>query len=121
MTEYAGRGRMKLSAGKGTMPGRKQVFRRTADGVAVGDVVARRDEALEGPSLLEPAMLGGKRVKVRAALSELRARSQAMIAALPPALRSLDQATEPYPVAVSDRLQADAKALALHLSHAAGP
>ena len=44
-----------------------------------------------------------------------------MIAALPPALRGLEQLTEPYPVAVSDRLQADAKALALHLSHVACP
>ncbi|HKN28383.1 MAG TPA: nicotinate phosphoribosyltransferase [Roseiarcus sp.] len=121
LTEYAGHGRMKLSARKGTMPGRKQIFRRTADGVAVGDVVARRDETLEGTPLLEPAMLGGTRVKASAPLSELRERSGAMIAALPPALRGLEQATEPYPVAVSDRLQADANALALHLSHAAGP
>ena len=120
LTEYAGRGRMKLSAGKGTMPGRKQVFRRTADGVAVGDVVAGRDETLVGTPLLEPAMLGGRRVKASAPLSELRERSQAMIAALPKALRTLDEAREPYPVAVSDRLQADAKALALHLSRAGG-
>ena len=120
LTEYAGRGRMKLSAGKGTMPGRKQVFRRTADGVAVGDVVAGRDETLVGTPLLEPAMLGGRRVKASAPLSELRERSQAMIAALPKALRTLDEAREPYPVAVSDRLQADAKELALHLSRAGG-
>ena len=119
MTEYAGRGRMKLSTRKGTLPGRKQVFRRTADGVALADMVARRDETLEGTPLLEPAMLGGRRVKASAPLSELRERSQAMIAALPKALRTLDEAREPYPVAVSERLQA--KALALHLSHAAGP
>ena len=43
-----------------------------------------------------------------------------MIAALPPALRCLEQVAEPYPVALSDRLQADAKALALHLSRAGG-
>ncbi len=115
LTEYAGRGRMKLSARKETLPGRKQVFRRTVDGLGLGDVVARRDETLEGTPLLEPAMLGGRRVKPSAPLSELRARSQAMIAALPSALRALD-ATSPYPVAVSDRLQEDARALAQRLS-----
>jgi nicotinate phosphoribosyltransferase len=119
LTEYAGRGRMKFSARKETTPGCKQVFRRMADGFAVGDMVARRDERLEGTPLLEPAMLGGKRVKARAALPELRARSRAMIAVLPSALRALDAAS-PYRVAVSDRLQADARALAQHLSHAAG-
>lgn len=119
LTEYAGRGRMKLSARKETTPGCKQVFRRMADGVAVGDMVARRDETLEGTPLLEPAMLGGKRVKARAALFELRARSRAMIAVLPSALRALDAAS-PYRVAVSDRLQADARALAQRLGHAAG-
>jgi hypothetical protein len=41
--------------------------------------------------------------------------SQAMIAALPSALRALDAAS-PYPVAVSDRPQEDARALAQRLS-----
>ena len=59
LTEYAGSGRMKLSARKGTMPGRKQVFRRMAGGLAIGDVVARRDETHEGAPLLEPAMISG--------------------------------------------------------------
>ena len=108
LTEYAGRGRMKLSARKVTTPGRKQVFRRMADGAAIGDMVARRDETLEGTPLHEPAMLGGRRVKPSAPLSELRARSQAMIAVLPSALRALDAAS-PYPVAVSNRLQEDAR------------
>ena len=41
LTEYAGKGRMKLSAGKRSLPGRKQVFREFRDGVAVRDVIAR--------------------------------------------------------------------------------
>ena len=121
LTEYAERGRMKLSARKRTMPGRKQVFRKMADEVALGDVVARRDETLEGTPLLEPAMVGGRRVKASASLSELNARSRAMIAALPPAMRALDEATTPDPVAVSARLQADASALAQRQSRLARP
>ncbi|MBM3654062.1 MAG: nicotinate phosphoribosyltransferase, partial [Alphaproteobacteria bacterium] len=35
LTEYAGEGRMKLSAGKRSLPGRKQVFREFRDGAAV--------------------------------------------------------------------------------------
>ena len=39
-----------------------------------------------------------------------------MIAALPPRLRALDAAERPYPVTVSDRLRADADALAARLA-----
>ncbi|MGO8914683.1 MAG: nicotinate phosphoribosyltransferase [Stellaceae bacterium] len=118
LTEYAGSGRMKFSARKGTMPGRKQVFRRMAGGLAIGDVVARRDETHEGAPLLEPAMASGRRIKARARISDLRDRSAAMIAALPPRLRALDAAERPYPVTVSDRLRADADALAARLASA---
>ena len=65
LTEYAGSGRMKLSAKKATMPGRKQVFRRTVNGLAAGDVIARRDETHDGTPLLECVMRGGKRTKER--------------------------------------------------------
>ncbi len=115
LTEFAGSGRMKLSTRKRTMPGRKQVFRRTAGGLAIGDVVARRDERCEGVPLLEPAMASGRRVEARARISDLRDHSSAMIAALPPRLRALEAAERPYPVTVSDRLRADADALAARL------
>ena len=39
-----------------------------------------------------------------------------MIAALPPRLRALDAGEESYPVTVSDRLRADADALAARLT-----
>ncbi|MGO8921179.1 MAG: hypothetical protein ACLQJR_35280, partial [Stellaceae bacterium] len=101
-----------------TMPGRKQVFRRMAGGLAIGDVVARRDETHEGAPLLEPAMASGRRVEARARISDLRDRSSAMIAALPPRLRALEGAERPYPVTVSDRLRAEADALAARLGRA---
>ncbi len=118
LTEYAGSGRMKLSARKGTLPGPKQVFRQMSNGIAIGDVVGRRDETLEGAPLLELAMASGRRVKTRAKLSELTNRSAAMMAALPPSLRALDKAAKPYPVNVSKRLEADAAAVAARLSRA---
>ena len=88
---------MKLSARKGTLPGRKQVFRLTADGVALADMVARRDETLERTPLLEPAMLGGRRVKASAPLSELRERSEAMIAACPRPCAAWNRWRNPIP------------------------
>ena len=119
LTEFAGTGRMKLSARKATTPGRKQIYRQTAGGFAARDVVARRDESCEGTRLLEPVMRGGVRLKERADLMTLREASAAMIGALPTPLRALDKAERPYPVVESDRLRADASALAARLSRAA--
>jgi nicotinate phosphoribosyltransferase len=60
LVEYDGRPVMKLSAGKVTLPGRKQVFR----GSAGPDVIARRDEPCpaDAEPLLEPQMRNGIRV-----------------------------------------------------------
>lgn len=60
LVEYADRPVMKLSAGKVTLPGRKQVFR----GSAGPDVIARRDEPCpaDAEPLLEPQMRDGIRV-----------------------------------------------------------
>ena len=111
---------MKLSARKGTTPGRKQIFRHTADGVAIRDVVARRDEPHVGAPLLEPVMLGGERVKQPLPLAALKDGATAMIASLPPALRALNRADKGYHVVASDLLQADAAALTARLTRAAG-
>ena len=63
LAAYAGRGRIKLSTEKETLPGRKQVFRRRdAAGLASGDVIARADERLEGEPLLEQVMREGGRL-----------------------------------------------------------
>jgi len=116
LTEYAGVGRMKLSARKATMPGRKQVFRRFADGVAAGDVVGRADETLEGTPLIVPAMIAGRRAAARSDIPALARRAAAAIRALPENLRALAPTREPYRVALSDRLAADAAALAARLA-----
>jgi nicotinate phosphoribosyltransferase len=106
LTEYEGAGRMKLSAAKSTLPGRKQVFRATGH-----DVIARFDEKLEGKPLLAPVMRGGKRLAPLADLSDLRAAAAKAAAALPAEIRALEPARQAYPVTVSAALQADAEAV----------
>ena len=66
LQEYAGIARRKRSAGKATWPGRKQVYRRYGDdGLLAGDTVGLDAEGLPGATLLEPVMLGGRRMVER--------------------------------------------------------
>lgn len=101
LTEYAGLGRMKLSAGKRSLPGRKQVYRRVEGGVAVGDTIARFWERCPGRPLLEPVMIGGRRIGAPPSLVDIRARAASLIAELPRHLRSLEPTSLPYPVDLS--------------------
>ena len=54
------RGVAKLSEGKTTLPGTKQVFRRFDDGAMAGDVVGTAEEELDGEPLLVPVMREGE-------------------------------------------------------------
>lgn len=108
LAEYAGEGRIKLSTAKLTLPGRKQVYRRSRDGRVVGDVVGLEGEPLEGAPLLVEVMRDGRRVaSSEGALEAARARAVAGLASLPEGLRSLEHAAEPYPVEVSAGLRAE--------------
>ncbi len=102
---YAGTGRVKLSPGKPILPGRKQVFRVAEDGAAVSDVIARKDEELEGRPLLAPVMRNGTRLDAgRVTLDDIRAHAKAELNRLPAATRALLPADQPYPVSVSEAL-----------------
>jgi len=106
LTSYAGRGRLKLSTGKTTLPCRKQVYREIRDGKAVSDRIALFDEDLPGEPLLEPLMQHGRRVgAARAEASDCRDHAKRRIAELPSEVRSLQSATPPYPVRVSPALE----------------
>lgn len=108
LTAYDGRGRVKLSPNKQTMPGRKQVFRQSVDGFADGDVIGREGESLDGEPLLRPVMRGGRPLAdEQRSLSAIRAYAAEQLQTLPPELRGVDAAT-PYPVAISAALRADA-------------
>src|SRR6185369_4641688 len=88
---YAGRPRLKRSEGKGTWPGRKQVWRaRDAAGRLQADHLTTADEIVAGAEpLLVPVMRGGRRVRPSPSLDVIRARARIELASLPEALRSL--------------------------------
>jgi nicotinate phosphoribosyltransferase len=106
LQEYAGRPRRKLSEGKATWPGRKQVFRRfDGKGVMAGDTVTTMDDVQTGEPLLAPVMRDGRRIKPSEPLSQIRSRVAEGLAALPAHLRSLET-SPPYPVVIAPALRA---------------
>ncbi len=107
LVEYDGGGRVKLSPGKATVPGRKQIFRSSEGGVITGDVLALHDEQLDGTPLLRPVMRAGRRLPDAAvSLAQSRDYARRQRDALPPALRALAPAAA-FPVALSPALQAE--------------
>jgi nicotinate phosphoribosyltransferase len=95
LVAYAGRPVLKLSPGKTTLPGAKQVYRG-----AGGDLLALREEPapVGRDALLEPMMRGGHRVQPANPVEEVsaaRGRFDSDLAWLPPAARRL---TDPRPV-----------------------
>jgi nicotinate phosphoribosyltransferase len=86
LVEYDDRPVMKLSTGKVTAPGRKQIWR-----AAGTDVITLRDEhgSPGAQPLLEPVMAAGKRVAPDATIGEMRARFDEDLAALPDACKKL--------------------------------
>lgn len=107
LTAYGGRGRLKLSSGKRTLPGRKQVFRREdLNGTASGDVVGRAGESLPGRPLLRKVMEHGVRLSEgREALETARERAAQELRRLPAGIRALEDADPAYPVEVSEELE----------------
>ena len=106
LQEYAGVARRKRSSGKATWPGRKQVFRHLdAAGRLDADVLGLVDEKASGRVLLEPVMVGGRRLAPAPALAAIREHCSRQLVALPDALRALRPAGDPYPVRVSDGLK----------------
>lgn len=96
--------RAKLSAGKISYPGCKQVFRTEVDGIYKGDLVKIcGDEPIEGRPLLERVMHHGRRIVASESMAQLRDRAFAEIARLPKAIRRLHHPTS-YPVAFGPRL-----------------
>jgi nicotinate phosphoribosyltransferase len=98
---------MKLSGGKASYPGRKQVWRRVRNGVAYGDVIGLEDEPgpVDGLPLLMPVMKHGERLLPRESIDAIRARHAEAMDLLPTAVRML-HVLEPYRVARSYKLEA---------------
>jgi len=99
LVDYAGTPRMKLSSGKVTLPGPKQVLRQRRDGRFAGDIIALAGEALEGEPLLRPVMEAWRgEPGASPDLAQLRAECTRQVAVV---LRSLPEAPAEYPVTVS--------------------
>jgi nicotinate phosphoribosyltransferase len=93
LVEFEGRPVAKLSTGKATLPGRKQVWRRSG----LDDRIGLRDQTHpEGEPLLEEVMRGGRPTDERG-LADARRRFDADLAALPPSFRALEGDEEPRP------------------------
>jgi len=107
LCEYAGSGRLKLSAGKPILPGRKQVYRFGGDSGDERDLITLADEQAPGRPLLQPVMRNGTRLPAgETDINEARDYAAGQIARLPPRLLDLAAADPPYPVAISDALGA---------------
>ena len=86
-------------------PGRKQIFRRyDSDGRMNGDVMTLAGDQLEGEALIQPVMLGGRRIAPALPLKESRARALSELNRLPDTLKQLARGPE-YPVRVAQAIQ----------------
>jgi len=105
LVEYGGRGRMKLSTGKPTLPGTKQIFRRYESGKAVGDTLGRREESLDGTPLLEAFVRDGRRLRQAETPDQARKRVAGQLDAMPKNILAINRAKNDYPVAISEALR----------------
>ncbi|MGR8934147.1 MAG: nicotinate phosphoribosyltransferase [Gammaproteobacteria bacterium] len=111
LQEYAGIPRRKRSEGKGTWPGRKQVYRRfDGNGYMAGDIVTLEDVPYDGLALLQQVMKNGRRNASYPSLSEIKMYAQQQINCVPPQLKVLREAAV-YPVQISAELVALAEAV----------
>ncbi|MEM3703439.1 MAG: nicotinate phosphoribosyltransferase, partial [Candidatus Bathyarchaeia archaeon] len=96
---------MKLSEGKATLPGRKQVFRfRDENGNFVKDVIALDHETVDGEPLLVKVVEKGKIVYSFPTLKEIRERTLENLSKLPDKYKRLRKTAE-YPVELSPKLK----------------
>jgi nicotinate phosphoribosyltransferase len=90
LVEYNRAPVLKLSTGKASSPGRKQIFRtRNERGNFARDTIGLRGEQIGGETLLEEAMHEGRRTAQGPDLSEARKLFAADFAALPDDLKAL--------------------------------
>ncbi|MGH9462574.1 MAG: nicotinate phosphoribosyltransferase, partial [Vicinamibacteria bacterium] len=106
LVEYNHRPVLKLSQDKQTLAGPKQVFRRySGSGEMLEDVIALRDEKLDGMDpLLSPVMKQGKTIADRPSLEQIREHASRNLARLPTSLRALRE-VRPYPVQQSEAVR----------------
>ncbi|MFP3870597.1 MAG: nicotinate phosphoribosyltransferase [Syntrophobacteria bacterium] len=107
MVDYNGRPVLKLSSGKESLAGAKQVFRyRHRQQGFSRDLIGLHNETIaEAEPLLVPFMREGKRLSPSEPLPSIQQRFRAEFADLPPIYKEL-QGNPNYPVEITHRLQA---------------
>ena len=115
LQEYAGQPKRKLSEGKATWPGRKQVWRSyDTQGRLCGDILTLDNDPQPGEALVQQVMRAGKRLAPAPTLAQIREHAARGLARLPAPLQRLEAFD--YPVTVSEAL----KALAQHADRIKG-
>ena len=104
LVKYDGRPVLKLSTGKRTLVGEKQVFRIEEKGQLKQDIIALRDETLDGEPMLKQVMKNGKRLKPPEDLKVIRERFKDEFAKLDDRYKHLE-IPENFPVKISAGLQ----------------
>ena len=106
LVEYDDRPVLKLSAGKSSWPGRKQLFRvQDNHGRPQRDIIGLRDEELPGERMLKKVMGNGKLTARSPTLPELREVFAREFAGLPESIKALRRPS-PLPVEFSAKLKA---------------
>jgi len=107
MVEYAQRPALKLSPGKATWAGKKQVFRLSMPpGKLKKDLIGLRDDRLPGEPLLQKVMSRGKIVSRMPSLPEIRKRFLDEFTKLDERYRAIEGRGPFFPVRFSPRLRA---------------
>jgi nicotinate phosphoribosyltransferase len=106
MVRFKGRDVRKLSPGKVTLAGEKQVFRKSdQNGRYLEDIIGRRDEIIaEGKPLLEKVMENGHLLRPHPQLQMLQEKFKENFAALDDGYKSI-QNHKAFPVKLSTQLQ----------------
>lgn len=106
MVRFKGRDVRKLSLGKVTLAGEKQVFRKSdQNGCYLEDIIGQRDEIIaEGKPLLEKVMKNGKLLRPHPQLQVLQEKFKENFAALDDGYKSI-QDHKAYPAKLSTQLQ----------------
>jgi nicotinate phosphoribosyltransferase len=113
LVRFQGRDVLKLSEGKRTWPGAKQIYRSHGrDGKFTGDLIAGAEEPAprDAVPLLETVLEGGHIGRLHPSLPQIQAHCAAQIARLPDGSKRLKE-PDAYPVRYSDRLVAKQKEL----------
>ena len=107
LVELDGRPIAKMSAGKSTLPWRKQIYRRYNADLMDGDLIARSESPMPEDytdALLRTEMKNGKRLRQPESLDDIRYRIATNLARLPEPYRKLHE-PQTYPVEYSAELR----------------